>query len=156
MFDPEDDEFTGPPIDDEAVRRAEAALGVRLPAAYVDALRERNGGVLLRSCFPTDFETSWAPDHFEVRALRGIGGDEGIDSDTGSEYLIAEWDYPDIGVVICDMPSGGDDVVMLDYSHSGPDGEPAVAYVDEDRLPRRVADTFQEFLDRLRPCSEFD
>ena len=89
----------------------------------------------------TRFKNSWAPDHIEIQALRGIGGKWGIDSKTGlgSRDLILEWGYPDIGVVICDMPSGGHDTVMLDYSTCGPTGEPAVAYVDEDRIPRQLA-----------------
>ncbi|WP_156038378.1 SMI1/KNR4 family protein [Actinoalloteichus caeruleus] len=74
-------------------------------------------------------------------------------SGLGSADLIAEWGYPDVGVVICDMPSGGHDVVMLDYSQSGPYGEPSVAYVDEDRIPRTVAGSFEEFLARLIPYS---
>lgn len=151
------DFYAGPPLDDAMVRRAEAALGVRLPRGYVEALSQKNGGVLKRRCFPTDFSTSWASDHFEIRALLGIGGDRGIDSpDGGSSYLIEEWGYPEIGVVICDMPSGGHDVVMLDYSESGPEGDPAVAYVDEDRVPRRISSTFGEFISRLVKCDLLD
>ena len=60
--------------------------------------------------------------------------------------------YPDIGVVICDTLSGGHDTVMLDYSDSGREGEPAVVYVDEDRIPRRVAGSFAEFLAGMVPC----
>jgi hypothetical protein len=153
----DDDYYTGPPLDSEMVRRAEEALGFRLPPAYIDTLLERNGGVLRRRCCPTASPTSWAADHFEVRALLGVGGELGIDSPSGqgSAALIAEWGYPQIGVVICDMPSGGHDAVMLDYSDSGPEGEPAVAYVDEDRLPRRIADSFEEFLAMLAPCDRF-
>ncbi len=153
----EDDEYyTGPPLDDELVRSAEESLGVRLPRSYVELLAHRNGGVLKRGCFLTGFATSWAPDHFEVRAILGVGGDWGIDSadDQGSDNQIEEWGYPPIGVVICDMPSGGHDAVMLDYSECGPNGEPAVAYIDEDRISRRVADSFAAFLSGLTPCDE--
>ena len=88
--------------------------------------------------------------------LLGISGEWGIDSTSGlggSAYLIAEWDYPPIGVVIGLTPSGGHDTVMLDYSESGPAGEPAVAYVDEDRIPRRVASSFTAFTNGLVPSS---
>ena len=61
--------------------------------------------------------------------------------------MISEWGYPDIGIVVCDMPSAGHDAVMLDY-RSGL-SEPAVAYVDEDRVPRVVARTFSDFIDHL-------
>jgi SMI1-KNR4 cell-wall len=154
----ENDYYTGPQLDAEMVRRAEAHLGVRLPHSYVNLLYRRNGGVPRRRCYATQFSTSWAADHIEITAVRGIGGEWGIDSASGlgSIDMIAEWGYPEIGVVICDMPSAGHDTVMLDYSESGPEGEPAVAYVDEDRIPRRIADSFEEFLMRLAPCDRFD
>jgi hypothetical protein len=107
---------------------------------------------------PTTFATSWAPDHFQIKAIRGIGGEWGIDSPSGlgNADMISEWGYPKIGVVFCQTPSGGHDTVMLDYSASGLEGEPAVAYIDEDRVPRRVADTFADFMKKLVPVSRFD
>lgn len=155
LFDEQDDFFTSPPLDDGMLRRAEETLGVRLPPTYVKVLFQRNGGVLRRKCCPTEFSTSWAASHFEILALLGIGGEWGIDSPLGSAYLIDEWEYPAIGVVLCAMPSGGHDAVMLDYSQSGPEGEPAVAYIDEDRIPRRVANSFEEFLMQLVACETF-
>lgn len=147
-----DDYYTGPPLSAALVARAENTLGVRLPETYLEVLRSRNGGVLRRPIFPTDFPTSWARDHFEVRALLGVGGHFGIDSSSGmgSGDQIAEWGYPDIGVVVCDTPSGGHDTVMLDYSSSGSRGEPTVAYVDEDRVPKRIARSFGDFLKGLK------
>lgn len=143
--------YTGPPLSDVLVASAERELGVTLPAAYLRVLRFRNGGALARESFPTPFATSWADDHFAVRAILGIGGDNGIDSpDGGSRYLVEEWGYPRIGVVIAECPSGGHDTVMLDYTKRNADGEPTVAYIDEDREPRTVADGFGEFVEGLR------
>lgn len=145
--------YTGPPVTAEMVTAAERSLGVRLPAAYVSLIASRNGGSLSRRCFPTPFPTSWAPGHIGVDAVLGVGGDWGIDShDLGSRYMVAEWGYPDVGVVICAMPSGGHDAVMLDYSRCGSEGEPAVVYVDEDRVPRLIAQSFDDFLDGLIEC----
>jgi hypothetical protein len=148
--------FTGPPVGDGMVTHAEAVLGVKLPQDYVELLREQNGGVPRNRCYPTEFPTSWAPDHIEISAILGVGGDQGVDAPNGrgSSGMIEEWGYPAIGVVICAMPSGGHDAVMLDYSESGPQGEPAVVYVDEDRVPRRIAESFTEFtrgLERREP-----
>lgn len=146
--------YTGPQLTDTLVRGAETTLGVRLPRSYVDILAVRNGGTPRRQCLRTPFPTSWAPDHFKITGILGVGGDWGIDNPTrGSAYLIAEWGYPDIGVVICDTPAAGPDTVMLDYTAPG---EPAVVYIDEDRVPRRIADSFEAFLEALVPCSEFD
>lgn len=155
FFDDTDDEYTGPPLTDLMLRAAEKSLGYRLPARYVELLRERNGGVPLRCCLPVDAPTSWAPDHIEIEALLGIGGEWGIGGDTGSRYMIAEWDYPDIGVVICATPSAGHDTVMLDYSRCGPRGEPSVAYIDDDRSVRTIARSFSELIEKLQPCSRF-
>jgi SMI1/KNR4 family protein SUKH-1 len=153
----ESEHFTGQALDDVSVVRAEEALGVKLPHRYVELLRQRNGGTPRHRCCPTPFQTSWAPDHIEIRAIHGVGGNQGIDAagGRGSAGMIAEWGYPAIGVVICAMPSGGHDAIMLDYSESGPFSEPAVAYVDEDRVPRRIAASFDEFLTMLVPCDRF-
>jgi hypothetical protein len=157
FFDDEDDYFTGPPLTQEAIGTAELHLGVRLPASYLALLAERNGGVPRLTCFPTAFPTSWASDHIGIDAILGIGGERGIDSPVGgSRYMVAEWGYPDIGVVIVDTPSGGHDTVMLDYSECGPDGEPAVVYVDEDRVPRRIAETFADFIVGFMECPPVD
>jgi hypothetical protein len=63
--------------------------------------------------------------------------------------MIRKWDYPKIGVVICEMPSAGHDALMLDYRACGAEGEPAVVYVDEDRQPQEIARTFSQFVDGL-------
>ena len=151
----EGDYYTGPALTAELVAQAERRLGYKLPRDYVKLLRLRNGGELRRQCFYTTFPTSWAPDHFAVEALRGVGGVWGIDSETlGSHILVPEWDYPDVGVVLFETPSGGDDTVMLDYSSCGRQGQPAVVYVDEDRVPRRVSDSFSAFMGELRECED--
>lgn len=146
--------YTGPDLTDALVAAAESHLGYRLPSSYLDVLRVRNGGTPLRRCCPTDFETSWAPDHFAISAILGVGGDQGIDSTSGlgSPDLVREWGYPDVGVVICDTPSAGHDTVMLDYRACGPGGDPSVVYVDEDRVPRLVAPSFEAFIRRLFEC----
>lgn len=59
----------------------------------------------------------------------GIGCEDGVDGETGSQYLIGEWEYPDTGIV---FSSEGHTAFMLDYSLCGPQGEPSVIYVDTD------------------------
>jgi hypothetical protein len=152
----ENDYFTGPPLTDESIRLAETELGYRLPDSYKSLLRQRNGGVPTRRCIRTTFRTSWAPDHFRIDAILGLGGAWGLDSvPGGSAYMIEEWGYPAIGLVICTTPSAGHDTVMLDYRSCGPEGEPAVAYIDEGSPPQVIAANFSEFLDLLEPCTAF-
>src|SRR6476620_7611088 len=104
----DDDYYTGPPLTYALVTSAERSLGLRLPPAYLEVLRTRNGGVPTARCFPTSFPTSWADDHVEVSGVRGLGGTWGIgcESALGSHAWVREWGYTDIGLVLCDMPSG--------------------------------------------------
>ncbi|WP_106366064.1 hypothetical protein [Glycomyces artemisiae] len=84
--------------------------------------------------------------------MPGIGGANGADAAVGgSRYLIEERGYPDIGVVFAVRPSGGHDTVMLDYSRPAGGGEPTVAYIDEDRVPRTIATSLGDFVSGL--CS---
>lgn len=138
--------WTGPPLTDQMVRQAESALGVRLPHSYVGLLRQRNGGVLRNVRYPTPFKTQWASDHAEIHVVLGVGHAEGADAQSAA--LIAEWDYPQIGVVIGVTALAGPDTIMLDYSACGADGEPTVAYVWEGNA-RTVAGSFGRFMDDL-------
>jgi hypothetical protein len=58
-FFADDDYYSGPVLTPDLIVLAEARLGYRLPAAYLQLLGERNGGVPLRRCFKTNVATSW-------------------------------------------------------------------------------------------------
>ena len=118
-----------PPLTSEMVTQAEKTLGYKLPPSYLYVLRVKNGGYLTRTDFPTDRPTNWSNNHVSCFSLMGIGCEDGIDGETGSRYLIEEWEYPDTGVVIS---SEGHTAFMLDYGTCGPQGEPSVIYVDTD------------------------
>ncbi|RPF21429.1 SMI1/KNR4 family protein [Myceligenerans xiligouense] len=150
--------WTGPDLTDGLVSAAEEKFGYCLPTSLVDLLYQCNGGVPAGTFFRMTTPTSWAPDHFEIDAILGIGGPRGFynEDDTGSDYLIREWGYPPIGVVLCATPSGGHDTVMLDYRALGPAGEPAVAYIDEDRVPQKIADSFADFMTSLETPDDYD
>lgn len=149
----DDSRGSGPAITDAVVARAEARLGLRLPKALVAVLRERNGGVPARRCFRTSVPTSWADDHIEMSVLLGVGFERGIDGGLGSAYLVEEWQYPDVGIVIGLTPSGGHDAIMLDYRDADPTREPRVVYVADDGQILPLADDFATFARGLVDCS---
>lgn len=141
-----------PPLTDEMVQAAEAAIGYRLPSSYLAVLRIRNGGYLTRSRFPTTLCPRYAKNHISFHEIMGIGEDHGIDAKLGSRYRIAEWDSPDVGIVI---ETEGHTAFMLDYSECGREGEPRVIRVDVetgDGGPNVVvlAPTFRDFVSQLR------
>ncbi len=118
-----------PTLTSEMLAQAEKTLGYKLPQSYVDALHEKNGGDLICGAFPTDHPTNWANNHVFCHNLMGVGCENGMDSESGSQYLVEEWEYPDVGVV---FSSEGHTAFMLDYSVCGAQGEPSVIYVDTD------------------------
>jgi hypothetical protein len=149
--------YTGPPLSDTMVASAEAALGYKLPAAYLELLRVKNGGAPKRQCHPTGGQ-SWSDNHVRVTVIAGIGGRWGIDSEElGSRHLIRQGGFPETGVFIGWTPTAGHDGIMLDYSGCGPGGEPRVIHVDPEGGDMQVlAPDFAAFLRGLVDCRPYE
>lgn len=151
--------FTGPPLTEEMIAEAEAALGYRLPESYLRLIRVKNGGSPKRQAYPTG-KTGWGENHFQVVGILGIGGKWGIVGEYGSRHWIREWGYPDVGIVVGETPSAGHDTIMLDYSECGPEGEPRVIHVETETADapevQVLAPDFETFLRGLVDHRPFD
>ncbi|MCQ6561311.1 SMI1/KNR4 family protein [Paenibacillus mendelii] len=145
--------YTAKPPTDELIAAVEQELGYKLPASYITMMKLHNGGIPHNVCFPTEEMTSWAEDHIAITGIMGIGRDKAYSlcGEFGSRFMIEEWGYPDIGVVICDCPSAGHDVVMLDYRKCGRQGEPEVIHVDQEAGYdiTFLAESFEAFIQGL-------
>lgn len=145
---------------DEMIVSVEQELGYKLPASYIWLMKQHNGGIPVNTCFPTDEPTTWAEDHVAIAGIMGIGRDKdySICGSLGSQFMIDEWEYPAIGVAICDCPSAGHDMIFLDYRECGPQGEPKVVHVDQenDYKITHLADSFEEFICGLEDEEFFD
>jgi hypothetical protein len=66
-------------------------------------------------------------------------------------------DYPAIGVYFADCPSGGHNMLCLDYRECGPAGEPAVVHVDQQSKYKVtvVAPSFEAFVRGLESDEAF-
>lgn len=152
--------YQSEPPTDELIVSIEEELGYKLPSSYIALMKQRNGGVPKNTCFPTEDATSWSEDHIAISGILGVGREKSYSlcGDLGSQFMIEDWGYPDIGVVICDCPSAGHDVVMLDYRACGRDGEPEVIHVDQegDYEITFLADNFEAFIRGLVNEEEYD
>ncbi|MED4909029.1 SMI1/KNR4 family protein [Brevibacillus centrosporus] len=152
--------YQSDPPTDEVIASIEEELGYMLPSSYLALMKQQNGGIPKNTCFPTEEATSWAEDHIAISGILGVGREKSYSlcGDLGSRFMIEEWGYPDIGVVICDCPSAGHDVVMLDYRACGRDGEPEVIHVDQedDYEITFLAENFEAFIMGLVSEEEFD
>lgn len=148
------------PLTPAALAEVEKALGYKLPAAYVWLMERHNGGVPVNRAVPTKEPTGWAEDHAAIEGIHGISADP--DKRGGILYetclMVKEWEYPPVGIAICDCPSAGHDEVFLDYRACGPEGEPKVVHIDQenDYYITPLADNFEEFIRSLVNEDMFD
>ena len=153
-------EYVSDPPSDELIASVEEELGYKLPAAYIWLMKQHNGGIPVNTCYPCDEPTCWAEDHVAITGIFGIGREKSCSlcGELGSQFMIDEWEYPAIGVAICDCPSAGHDMIFLDYQACGPQGEPAVVHVDQenDYKITHLADSFEEFIRGLEHESLYD
>jgi hypothetical protein len=115
--------------------------------------------MLLRRNHRTDEPTSWARDHVAVKGIFAIGRDKprSLCGPRGSLFWMKEWGYPAIGVYFADCPSGGHNMLALDYRQCGPTGDPAVVHVDQQSQYKVtfVAASFEAFLRGLEGDQAF-
>ncbi|CAE7854807.1 unnamed protein product [Symbiodinium microadriaticum] len=142
----------------EELKHAEEKLDYKLPESFKQLLQfRRGGGEVARACFAAT-GTSWAKDHVHIGELMGFNDDEEDMSILGTSFWIDEWEYPAIGVACCMCPSGGHDLIWLDYSKCGRQGEPRVVHVDQefDMKITHLADDFASFVRGLKTEEEFE
>lgn len=140
--------YIGKPVTDKDIKAAEADLGYKLPAAYIELLKNHNGGVVKKNCFINDDD-----DCVYITGIYGIDRDKkySLLGKMGNEFWISKVKYPPIGVVVADTISGGHDMIFLDYRECGPTGEPKVVRVDQegDYSITPLADNFGDFIKNL-------
>ena len=140
--------YIGKPVTDKDIKAAEADLGYTLPAAYIELLKNHNGGVVKKNCFINDDD-----DCVYIIGIYGIDRDKkySLLGEMGNEFWISKVKYPPIGVVVADTISGGHDMIFLDYRECGPTGEPKVVRVDQegDYSITLLADNFGDFIKNL-------
>lgn len=145
---------------DELIADVEKELGYKLPASYIWLMKQHNGGIPFNTCFPTDSPTNWAEDHIAITGIYGIGRekDYSLCGEIGSQFMIDEWGYPEIGVAICDCPSAGHDMIFLDYRECGPFGEPKVVHIDQesDFKITTLAENFEDFIRGLENAEKYE
>ena len=140
--------YIGREVTDEDIKNAEAELGYTLPAAYIELLKNHNGGVVNKNCFINDDD-----DCVYITGIYGIDRDKkySLLGEMGNEFWISKVKYPPIGIVVADTISGGHDMIFLDYRECGPTGEPKVVRVDQegDYSITLLADNFGDFIKNL-------
>ncbi len=132
-------ELTFAPVTDELFKRAEKAIGYRLPSSYRELMKHRNGGAI-----SGDLDESW------LAAIYGISPDP--ESWNGLEAMFDnwknEWEYPDIGIPFGETQSAGHDMYYMDYRVTDYNGEPRIIRIDNESENDAyfVADNLMDFI----------
>jgi hypothetical protein len=153
--------YVEPAPSDELIASIEEELGgFRLPAAYIELAQMHNGGMLKKNSYPMDEPTGWSKDRIAITGLYAIGRTSyySLCSEMGSKFWEEEWEYPPIGVYIANTPTAGHQMIALDYSECGKQGEPRVVYVDQERDYSIifVAPDFATFIRGLVNAEEYE
>lgn len=135
-----------PPLTDRMMKDAEKRLGVRLPAAYVQALSIQNGGYLRRR-----HHASGA----SIRSIDGISGNSPFRNWSEEKELMAQEGIdtiPDIDGLI-PLTGDGHEYVCLDYRESGSTGEPCITSIDVESFSgsTTIAKNFIALIEGLVP-----
>lgn len=131
--------YTFPPFTDDDVKKVEENLNIKLPESYLAFLKEQNGGVP-KKCH---YYIPKLKDYITISRFFGL-------QELAEHILTDEWGYPDIGAAIAICPSGGHELVFLDYTKRK-NKEPCVSFVNQEKnyCITVLADTFEEFLNKL-------
>ena len=153
-------EYVGEKITEELISQTESELGYKFPESYIELMKSSNGGIPINQCFPTKERTSWSEDHVAISGILGIGNKKtySLCGELGSQFMIDEWGYPEIGIYFGDCPSAGHDMIGLDYRECGENGEPKVVHVDQERDYKitLLATSFLDFIKGLVNESQYD
>jgi hypothetical protein len=131
--------YLQPPLTPEVVAAAETTLGVRLPAAYLSLLQDRNGGYVRRVCPDSPHQMIWGVGpHFPTitdQPWRAVD-----DADADGIWLPAK------PALLVAFDGDGHWCLCLDYRDDAASRDPCVSLIDlEAAEDRRVVDSFAGF-----------
>ena len=79
-----------------------------------------------------------------ITGIFGIGREKSCSlcGELGSQFMIDEWEYPAIGVAICDCPSAGHDMIFLEDVYKRQEQIRSQESVLDFTLPAQVREFF--------------
>lgn len=152
----------GQPCDDVQITEIEHQLGRELPDAYRTLIEHTGGGVLSSefNMFPGDYAPLSGDDGVVLTRILG-NGETGnrLNNDlvTNSKNLAGIWDHPREVLIFALTEAGAHECFAINYElpafprHS-------ILYIDNevDDIVRKVADSFEEFIDKLTKNTYYD
>ena len=91
-----DENYKEAPFTPEILAAVESELGYKLPQSFIELMAVQNGGIFVKSCFPTTQRNSWAKDHVQICEVSGIGFEKegSLCGAMGQKLWLEEREYP--------------------------------------------------------------
>ncbi|MBQ3079473.1 MAG: SMI1/KNR4 family protein [Clostridia bacterium] len=143
------------------IRDVEEELGYKLPASYIELMKNHNGGLVNRCWFPLSGDAKEFSDFVQITGFFGIGREApySLLGRFGSRFLLEGIkNHEEIqGIAISNVISPARGLIILDYSECRKDGEPRVCCVDyENGEVKPLAKSFEAFARGLKAsCADY-
>ncbi|WP_079527455.1 SMI1/KNR4 family protein [Solibacillus isronensis] len=138
-------------LNDNVIKEAEELLNVELPEAYINLLKEQNGGYIEYNSIPCPSNQKLEDNTIDIDYIMGIGKDTGI---LDSSELIQEWELPENIVLF-----SGDGHSWFAFDYRIHKKNPPIILIDtESNIILSIATSFKQFLNQLytEESVEFD
>ena len=138
-------------LNDNVIKEAEELLNAELPEAYIDIIKEQNGGYIKFNAIPYPPNLNIEGNTIDIDHIMGIGKDTGI---LDSSELIQEWGLPENVVLF-----SGDGHSWFAFDYRNDKKNPPIIWIDtESNLILTIATSFKHFLNQLytEEVVEFD
>ena len=111
-------------LTEEDIKKAEEIFKIKFPEAYLNILKDQNGGEIIYNAFSI-LENNFLSEPFiEVEYIYGIGKNPGI---LDTQYLLNEWEMPK-GLILFN----GDGHTWLAFDYRNESSEPPIVYINND------------------------
>ncbi len=118
----------------EGIEEIEKNLGFKIPQAYIDLMKIKNGDEELRKIGDS---------------LLDMTGFVGVDELDEMWDNVEDWGYPKFGIYFSWTESAGHEALLINYEECF-DGEPSIWLLDQERESGRfLAKNFEEFITQL-------
>jgi hypothetical protein len=142
-----------PRLTQKIIAEAEKTLACQFPKAYLDLLRERNGGACNGMLLPLPKNNGVSERPVSIGIVFGIyPHNHSLESVLDTPYMAKEWGLPDRFIIF-----SGEGHWWLGFDYSRGPTDPKITFYDcHQGKGCVVASSFEEMLDKLEPDTEFE
>jgi len=129
-------------LTNEDINLAEKHFNVKLPKAYINLLKQKNGGELHYNALPISLDRWENDNHIIIEHLLGIKENDGI---METDYYVKEWEIKRRNIIL--LSGDGHEWLALDYDKTE---DPQVIFIqtDNERIIE-IYSSFDEMLENL-------